>query len=187
MRIEGVGMKSLKGKFSHLLAAISLTLLSLVSTTLPALANSLTSTTPISGAILSTAPSTVTLITQLPLANMGSEITVSDPNGAKVDDGTLTVDGNSAVVGLLPLTEKGLYTVTYSLITDNDVPLTGSYTFTFNAPDKITTPAPTKTKDASVKSAGNLGTTIFVLLVGVAGIAVAFGLVLYGRKLYNER
>ncbi|MEY2813473.1 MAG: hypothetical protein RL579_378, partial [Actinomycetota bacterium] len=28
---------------------------------------------------------------------------------------------------------------------------------------------------------------IFVLLVGVAGLAVAIGLVLYGRKLYNER
>mgnify|MGYP006267079149 FL=1 len=187
MRIEGVAMRAQYRKFLNLLATASLLLLSIFASTQPANANSLTSTTPISGAILNTSPSAVTLVTQLPLANMGSEITVTDPNGSKVDDGTLTIDGSSAVVGLLPLTEKGIYTVNYSLITDNDVPLTGSYTFTFNAPEKITSPAPTKSKDASVKGANNLGTTIFVLLVGVAGIVVAMGLVIYGRKLYNER
>jgi hypothetical protein len=38
-----------------------------------------------------------------------------------------------------------------------------------------------------VQNSSSFGTTIFVLLVGVAGLAVALGLVLYGRKLYNER
>lgn len=166
-----------------LITGVALVFLSLA----PASANSLTGTSPISGAILSTAPSTVTLTTEVPLAAMGSEISVTDPKGSKVDDGTLTIDGNNAVVGLLALTEKGIYTVNYSLITDNDVPLAGSYTFTFNAPEKITTPSPTKSKNAAIKNSSNLGTTIFVLLVGVAGLIVAIGLVLYGRKLYNER
>ena len=172
-------MRSLRALFAALLfsfIAIS-----------PATANSLTGTSPISGAILSTAPNSVTLTTEAPLAAMGSEVTVTDPKGTRVDDGALTVDGNSAVVGLLALTEKGIYQVQYSLITDNDVPLTGIYTFTFNAPEKITTPKPTATKDAAVQNSSALGTTIFVLLVGVAAIAVAIGLVLYGRKLYNER
>ena len=172
-------MRSLRALFAALLfsfIAIS-----------PAVANSLTGTSPISGAILSTAPNSVTLTTEAPLAAMGSEVTVTDPKGARVDDGALTVDGNNAVVGLLALTEKGIYQVQYSLITDNDVPLTGIYTFTFNAPEKITTPKPTATKDAAVQNSSALGTTIFVLLVGVAAIAVAIGLVLYGRKLYNER
>lgn len=118
---------------------------------------------------------------------MGSEIKVTDPKGSRVDDGALTIDGTNAVIGLLALTEKGLYTVEYSLISDNDVPLTGSYTFTFNAPDKITTPAPTKSKDSQIQSKNNFGTTFFVLIVGVAAIVVAIGLVLYGRKLYRER
>ena len=172
-------MRSLRALFATLLfsfVAIS-----------PAQANSLTGTSPISGAILSTAPNSVTLTTEAPLATMGSEVTVTDPKGARVDDGALTIDGNSAVVGLLALTEKGIYQVQYSLITDNDVPLTGIYTFTFNAPEKLTTPKPTATKDAEVQSSSTLGTTIFVLLVGVAAIVVAIGLVLYGRKLYNER
>ncbi len=153
----------------------------------PVFANSLTGTTPISGAILNLAPSAVTLTTEQPLADMGSEIKVTDPKGNQVDDGALTIDGNSAVIGLLKLTEKGIYTVEYSLISMNDVPLAGSYTFTFNAPDQISTPKPTASKDAQVKSSSNFGTTVFVLLVGLAAIVVAIGLVLYGRKLYKDR
>ena len=154
---------------------------------LPASANSLTNTTPISGAILTIAPSAVSLTTDTPLASMGSEIKVTDPKGNQVDDGALTVDGTSAVIGLLNLTEKGIYTVEYSLISDTDIPLVGSYTFTYNAPDQVTTPKPTQTQDAEVTSQSNVGTTIFVILVGVAGLLVAIGLVWYGKKLYNER
>lgn len=171
---------------SSLRALFAALLFSLVAIS-PALANSLTGTSPISGAILSTAPNSVSLTTEAPLAAMGSEVTVTDPKGSRVDDGTLTVDGNNVVVGLLALTEKGIYQVQYSLITENDVPLTGIYTFTFNAPEKVTTPKPTATKDAEVQNSSAFGTTIFVLLVGVAAIVVAIGLVLYGRKLYNER
>lgn len=171
---------------SSLRALFAALLFSLVAIS-PALANSLTGTSPISGAILSTAPNSVSLTTEAPLAAMGSEVTVTDPKGSRVDDGTLTVDGNNVVVGLLALTEKGIYQVQYSLITENDVPLTGIFTFTFNAPEKVTTPKPTATKDAEVQNSSAFGTTIFVLLVGVAAIVVAIGLVLYGRKLYNER
>lgn len=153
----------------------------------PAFANSLTGTTPVSGSILSVAPNSVTLITEAPLAAMGSEITVTDPKGVRVDDGSLTVDMNNANIGLLPLTEKGIYKVEYSLITDNDVPLTGIYTFTYNAPDQINTPKPTTSKEPTAQNSSNFGTTVFVLLVGIAGFIVAIGLVLYGRKLYNER
>lgn len=154
---------------------------------LPASANSLTNTTPISGAILTIAPNAVSLTTDTPLASMGSEIKVTDPKGNQVDDGALTVDGTNAVIGLLNLTEKGIYTVEYSLISDEDIPLVGSYTFTYNAPDQVTTPKPTQTQDAEVTSKSNVGTTIFVILVGVAGLIVAIGLVWYGKKLYNER
>ena len=167
----------------------SLFVLALVSLfgTSTASANSLIATSPISGAILNGAPSAVTLSTDTPLASIGSEIKVTDPAGKQVDDGALTIDGTNAVVGLLKLTEKGIYTVDYSLVSDADVPLVGSYTFTYNAPDQVTTPKPTQTKDATVQSKSNFGTTIFVILVGVSGLLVAIGLILYGRKLYNER
>lgn len=150
-------------------------------------ANSLTSTSPISGAILTMAPSAVTLTTDTPLANLGSEIKVTDPKGRQVDDGALTIDGTSAVIGLLTLTESGIYNVEYSLVSDTDIPLVGTYTFSYNAPDQVTKPKPTQTKDATVQSKSNVGTTIFVILIGVAGLLVAIGLILYGKKLYNER
>ena len=50
----------------------------------PAHANSLTGTSPVSGAILSTAPNSVTLTTEAPLAAMGSEVTVLDPKGSQI-------------------------------------------------------------------------------------------------------
>jgi copper resistance protein C len=178
-RIERISMRLHRAIFAFLLVSLA--------TVAPASANSLTGTTPVSGSILSIAPTSVTLTTEAPMASMGSEIKVTDPKGNRVDDGALTVDQNSANVGLLALTEKGIYQVEYSLITENDVPLTGIYTFTYNAPDKITTPKPTASKDSQVQSSSNFGTTIFVLLVGVAGLLVAGLLVLYGRKLYNER
>lgn len=171
----------------RLLRALFATLLVSMVTITPAFANSLTGTSPVSGSILSIAPSSVTLTTDTPLAPMGSEIVVTDPKGNRVDDGALLVDGNNAMVGLLVLSEKGIYQVEYSLISDEDIPLTGIYTFTFNAPDKITTPEPTTTKDPEVQSSNMFSTTVFVLLVGFAGIVVAIGLVLYGRKIYNER
>lgn len=169
--------------FFSLFFALSISFLS----ALPISANSLISTSPLSGTILTIAPSAVTLSTDTPLASLGSEIKVTDPNGRQVDDGALTIDGTNAVVGLLALKEKGIYTVEYSLVSDTDIPLVGSYTFTYNAPDQVTTPKPTQTKDAEIQSKSNIGTTIFVILVGVAGMLVAIGLVWYGKKLYNER
>jgi methionine-rich copper-binding protein CopC len=72
----------------------------------PAHANSLTGTSPVSGAILSSAPTSISLTSENPLAAMGSEITVTDPKGNRVDDGAITIDANNAVIGLLSLTEK---------------------------------------------------------------------------------
>ena len=184
-------MKALTAKAvtrtTNFLAVLLISIFASLFTAIPSFAISLTSTSPVSGAVLTIAPSAVTLTTDTPLASMGSEIKVTDPQGNQVDDGALTVDGTNAVIGLLNLTEKGIYTVEYSLISDADIPLVGTYTFTYNAPDQVTTPKPTQTKDAEIQNQSSTGTTIFVILVGISGLAVAIGLILYGRKLYNER
>ena len=85
-------------------------------------ANTLVSTTPVAGAALQSAPSAVTVTTELPLLDVGNEITVTDPTGARVDDGALSIDLDSAYIGLKPLVKTGIYTVTYSLLAENDVP-----------------------------------------------------------------
>ena len=63
-----------------------------------ALANTLVSTSPIPGAALESAPSAITITTEVPLMGEGNEVTVTDPSGARVDDGALTIDGASAVI-----------------------------------------------------------------------------------------
>ena len=151
-------------------------------------ANTLVSTTPVAGAALQSAPSAVTVTTEFPLLDVGNEITVTDPTGARVDDGALTIDFDSAVIGLKPLVKSGIYTVNYSLLAENDVPLMGKFTFNFIEPSVITPaapePDPVKTP---TPSGNNAGTTIFVLGLLLAALIVTLALAKYARKIYNER
>ena len=127
-----------------------------------AFANTLVATSPLSGATLQSAPSAVTITTELPLMDAGNEVSVTDPTGVRVDDGALTIDGVNAVIGLKQLVKTGIYSVNYSLLAENDVPLVGKFTFNFAEPTVIATVAPEPSKTA-VPSGNNAGTTIFVL------------------------
>jgi hypothetical protein len=120
--------------------------------------------------------------------DMGNSITVTDPSGARVDDGTLAINGTNAVIGLKPLVTSGVYRVTYILLAENDIPLEGSYTFNFSAPSVIATPEPSSSTSEPTKVTGNnLVTGIFVIALLFVAIAVLIVLSLYARKLYNER
>jgi len=152
----------------------------------PAMANTLVSTSPIAGATIQSAPSAITVTTQSPLLDSGNEVTVTDPTGARVDDGTLTIDGTNAVIGLKQLVKTGSYTVNYSLLAENDAPLVGTFTFTFAEPAIVATPAAQPTNQPA-PSGNNLGTTIFVLGLLAAAIVVTIALSLYARKLYRDR
>jgi len=154
--------------------------------TSPALANTLVATTPVAGATIQSAPSAITITTQLALMDAGNEVTVTDPSGARVDDGALTIDGVNAVIGLKQLVKTGKYTVSYNLLAENDTPLVGSFTFNFAEPTVISTAAP-QPSSAATPSGNNFGTTIFVLGLLAAAIIVTIALSLYARKLYRDR
>ena len=100
----------------------------------PAFANSLVATSPIAGATLKVAPSAVTISVEITSMDMGNEITVTDPAGRRVDDGTLTVAGNDIIIGMKPITDSGVYKVSYNIISEMDVPLEGSFIFNFSTP-----------------------------------------------------
>ena len=155
-------------------------------TPMTAYANTLVATSPLSGATLQSAPSAVTITTELPLMDTGNEVSVTDPTGVRVDDGALTIDGINAVIGLKQLVKTGIYTVNYSLLAENEVPLIGSYTFNFLEPTVIATPAPEPSMTPT-PSGNDLGTTIFVLGLLAAAIIVTIALSLYARKLYRDR
>ena len=167
-------------------SVIALVIGAILLTPLTAFANTLVATSPLSGATLQSAPSAVTITTELPLMDTGNEVSVTDPTGVRVDDGALTIDGINAVIGLKQLVKTGIYSVNYSLLAENDVPLMGTFTFNFAEPTVIATVAPEPSK-IPTPSGNNLGTTIFVLGLLAAAVIVTIALSLYARKLYRDR
>jgi methionine-rich copper-binding protein CopC len=158
-----------------------------VLTVVPAAANTLVSTSPRSGATVKTAPSAITITTELPLMDAGNEIVVTDPSGARVDDGTLTIVNNEIVAGMKAISAPGVYKVTYSLLAENDVPLDGSYTFSYSTPVLQTpTAAPEPTTPGKI-AGDNIGTSIFAIVLLLLAVVVTFALALYARRLYRDR
>ena len=167
---------------------LSIAVIALFVTTPSANANSLIATNPMSGATVTVAPNVVSVTGQLPLIDAANSMEVTDPQGKRVDDGVLAIDGASAVIGLKTLKVSGVYTVTYSLFAENDVPLEGSFRFTFAAPSEITTPQPIPVESTSAKAEVNdWGTNAFVIGLLVVAFFVLVLLSLYARKIYRER
>lgn len=152
-----------------------------------AYANTLVSTTPIAGSTLKASPSAVSITTELALLDTGNEVAVTDPNGARVDDGTLSINGMNVVVGMKELTLPGVYTVTYTLLAANDVPLQGQFRFNFTAPVVSAAPSTSSSPTDQKLSGSDLGTNIFVMGLMLVAIIVFIALVLYARKLYRKR
>ena len=154
-------------------------------------ANNVVVTVPAIGAVLSQAPNAVSVTAASSLLPDGNCLAVTDPNGAQVDDGSLTIADTSALVGLKPLKITGIYTVSYTLLSATDTPLTGSYTFLFNAPASITSPssgpAPTATAIAGgTKNANSSSANVAIwVFLGLATI-VAFFLIWYARMIWVQ-
>ena len=152
----------------------------------PALANSLVATSPIAGATLKVAPSAVTITVEITPMDMGNEITVTDPAGRRVDDGTLTVAENEIIIGMKPITESGAYKVSYNIISEMDVPLVGSFIFNFSTPS-ISTPEEVVPSTPAKTEGSDFGTNLFVIGLLVASFVVLVTLALYARKIFKER
>jgi methionine-rich copper-binding protein CopC len=154
-------------------------------------ANTLVATSPIAGSTLKAGPSAITITTEFPLIEEGNEIAVTDPNGKRVDTGILTVLGTDAVAEMKPLETSGVYKVSYLLLSEGDIPLEGSYTFTYSA-IVISTPsasaAPQPSASATSEPVGsNFGTNLFVIFLLGLSILVLVGMGAYARKIFKER
>jgi len=155
-------------------------------------ANELVAADPASGSTILVSPSAVTITTSLPLMADGNSVEVTDPSGIRVDDGTLAIADTEAVVGLTPLTVSGYYTVSYTLLAENDVPLTGNYRFNFTAPDSVSSQSPTPiavdaTASAQPSAGSSKGTDFLVIMLLVLSVFVLIGLGMYARKIFSER
>jgi methionine-rich copper-binding protein CopC len=155
-------------------------------------ANELVTADPASGSTVLVSPSAVTIITSVPLMADGNSVEVTDPSGNRVDDGTLAIADTEALVGLIPLTVSGYYTVSYTLLAENDIPLTGNYRFNFTAPDSVSSQSPSPiaidaTASAQPSAGSSKGTDFLVIMLLVLSILVLFGLGMYARKIFSER
>ena len=151
-------------------------------------ANTVVASVPAVGAVLSQAPNAVSVSAATTLLSDGNSLSVTDPNGAQVDDGSLTISDTTAVVGLKPLAVAGIYTVSYTLLSATDTPLVGSYTFLYNAPSAISTPTSTPSSSAtsSPTSSSNSSANIAVLVfLGLATIVALF-LLWYAGMIWKQ-
>ena len=154
-------------------------------------ANTLVATSPIAGSTLKAGPSAITITTEFPLIEEGNEIAVTDPNGKRVDTGILTVLGTDAVAEMKPLETSGVYKVSYLLLSEGDIPLEDSYTFTYSA-IVLSTPsasaAPQPSASATSEPVGsNFGTNLFVIFLLGLSILVLVGMGAYARKIFKEK
>jgi methionine-rich copper-binding protein CopC len=154
-------------------------------------ANTLVATSPIAGSTLKAGPSAITITTEFPLIEEGNEIAVTDPNGKRVDTGILTVLGTDAVAEMKPLETSGVYKVSYLLLSEADIPLEGSYTFTYSAV-VLSTPsasaAPQPSASATSEPVGsNFGTNLFVIFLLGLSILVLVGMGAYAHKIFKEK
>ena len=155
----------------------------------PASANLIISTFPTSDEVLTVVPNSVTINSSGALIDLGNQITVVDPSGTRVDDGSITIDGKNLIVGLKPLTISGSYVVTYKLLAINDVPLDGTFQFTVNGISEITnsSASPTSTPiTASENSNPNQMTDYLVIGLLVFAFFMLILLSRFARKTFRN-
>ena len=152
----------------------------------PAFSTSIVSTSPTAGSILSVAPTAVTIKASAQLADVANEITITDPNGVRVDDGSVQIQGQVLMVGLKPLTVSGLYTVSYTIMAIAEAPTVSSFTFLFNAPAEITLPTPSQSESKVSSPTPNRTTDIFVIALLIFAFIVLIFLSRYAKQTFKS-
>lgn len=152
----------------------------------PAFSTSIVSTSPTAGSVLSVAPTAVTIKASAELADVANEITITDPNGVRVDDGSVQIQGQVLMVGLKPLTVSGLYTVSYTIMAIAEAPTVSSFTFLFNAPAEMTLPTPTPSESKASTPTPNRMTDIFVIALLIFAFIVLIFLSRYAKETFNS-
>lgn len=180
-------------KIPRVSVAILLVVLGVL-TSSPAQALELVGADPAANSTIKSAPGAITLTLSSEIIETGSSMSVRAPSGSAVDDGSLLIDGVQALIGLAKLTESGRYTVDYQFMSTDGELLSGSYTFTFDAPAVVTTPTinptqspiPNESEESQAEATGksSLATDIFMISLLVISLLV---LIFIARSLRNTK
>jgi copper transport protein len=122
---------------AYLLAVLFVAGMGLLATASPALAHAtLESTSPADGAVVSTAPATVSATFDESVGVSADSLRVFAPNGQRADNGN-TTHGHvpqEITVGLLPGLGHGTYTVSWHVVSADSHRVQGAFTFSVGAP-----------------------------------------------------
>ncbi len=152
----------------------------------PAQATSLVSSSPVGASVLSVAPTAVTITANAELTDGANDLKVFDPTSAQVDDGSIQVQGAVMTVGLKPLTATGVYTVTYTMMAVGESPITGSFTFLFNAPAVISEPTPGTSETPQTSQSINRTSDFLVIALLVLACFVLVLISRYAKQTFNS-
>uniref|UniRef100_UPI004049ADDB copper resistance CopC family protein n=1 Tax=Candidatus Nanopelagicus sp. TaxID=2518620 RepID=UPI004049ADDB len=148
-------------------------------------ATSIVSTSPTAGSVLSISPTAVTIKANADLLSGANEMTVTDAKGVRVDDGSLQVQGAVLMVGIKPLTKSGLYTVAYTLMAIDQPPITGTFTFLYNAPGEIAVATPAPSVEEVLNTSPNRITDLFVIGLMIFAFVMMIFLSRYAKKTFK--
>lgn len=197
----------------RLLALIAASMLVLVGPIAGAAAHDeLASSSPAAEATVGVTPTEVVLTFTNPPSGIGAEIIVQDSAGATWSEGPVTVVNNTAVQALKPGTPAGTFTAQWRVVSSDDHPIEGTYTFTSQAAQAgppAVTPGSSPIATASTAEGTNPSTPsgsdsnpvvtgssdaadaptvpAFVIYLGVGGVIVAVILILLTRRRLNHR
>lgn len=148
-------------------------------------ATSIVSTSPTAGSVLSISPTAVTIKANADLLSGANEMIVTDAKGVRVDDGSLQVQGPVLMVGIKTLTTSGLYTVAYTLMAIDQPPITGTFTFLYNAPGEITVATPAPSGEEVLNKSPNRFTDLFVIGLMIFAFVMMIFLSRYAKKTFK--
>ena len=152
----------------------------------PAMATSLVSSSPVGGAVLSVAPTAVTITANADLTDGANDLTVLDPTGKRVDDGSVQMQGATLTVGIKPLTATGVYTVNYTIMAIGESPITSSFTFLFNAPSVISEPTPGSTDVPKTSQSVNRTSDFLVIALLIFACFILVLMSRYAKQTFNS-
>lgn len=134
-------------------------------------------------------PNFVTVTADQDLLDFGNQLTVISPSNERVDDGLITVSGATLSVGLNQLTESGDYLVEYEILVENESPLFGNFSFTFEAPPVVqpNTPSPTPSTSDQGREVGSSTTDYLVIALLVFAFFVLLWLARFARSTFRKK
>jgi len=144
--------------------------------------------TPADGSTVALAPTQVVLLFDENIQPIGDAVVVTAPDGSRVDSGPVVVHDATATQRLRPLVDRGRYTVSYRVVSDDGHPVSRTLTFTLSTGRAAGSPSASAAPGAPGVAAGGWGRWwVGVVLFAAAALAAVVLLRARALRLRHRR